>query len=72
MHHSCAAPESKITVSWANIYFAVLEIAGALVNVQDGPGRVHLCVYKPEAARSRASSKQALARTENNGKLPDT
>lgn len=56
----------------ADFYFAIFEAARALVDVQDCTRRVQLCVDKPETARDRAFSKQALAGAENNGKLPDT
>src|SRR5687767_12184954 len=52
--------------------FAVLEVADALINVQDCASRVQLCVHKPEAAWDRALSEQALTGAENHGKLPDT
>jgi hypothetical protein len=45
----------------ADLYFAVPEGAGALVDVQDGAGGGQLCVDKPEAARDRAFAEQALA-----------
>src|SRR3990172_6763554 len=44
----------------ANLYFAVLEVAGALVDVQDGTCRVQLRVDKSETAGDRAFSEQVL------------
>jgi hypothetical protein len=55
----------------ADLHFAVLEIAGALVDVEDGTGGGELCVDKPEAARDRAFAKQTLAGAEDHGELPD-
>jgi hypothetical protein len=55
----------------ADLYFAVPEGAGALVDVQDGTGGGQLCVDKSEAARDRAFAEQALAGADNHGELPD-
>jgi hypothetical protein len=55
----------------ADLYFAVPEVAGALIDVQDGTGRGHLCVDQSEAARDRAFAEQALAGTDDHGELPD-
>ena len=55
----------------ADLYFAVLEVAGALVDVQHGTGGGQLCVDKPEAARDRAFAEKALAGADNHGELPD-
>jgi hypothetical protein len=56
----------------ADLYFAVPEVASALVDVQDGTCRIQLRVGEPETAGDRAFSEQALAGAENYGKLPDT
>jgi hypothetical protein len=55
----------------ADLYFAVPEVAGTLVDVQHGTGRGQPCVDKPEAARDRAFGEQALASADNHGELPD-
>src|SRR4030095_5951876 len=55
----------------ADLQFAVLEVARALVNVQDSPGGSQLCIDKPEAARGRAFAEQALTGAEDYGELPD-
>src|SRR5439155_20677045 len=55
----------------ANLYFAILEGAGALVDVQDSTGGGQLRVDEPKAARDRALTEEALAGAENHGELPD-
>ena len=55
----------------ADLHFAVLEAASALVHVQDSTGSGLLCVDKPEAARDCAFAEQSLAGTDNNRKLPN-
>jgi hypothetical protein len=53
----------------ANLKFAIFEVAGPFVDVQDGTSRVLLCVDKTETAGDSAFSEQALAGPENYGKL---
>jgi len=55
----------------ADLYFAVLEAASALVHVQDSTGSGPLCVDKPEATRDCAFAERALAGTDNHGEQPD-
>jgi hypothetical protein len=55
----------------ADLYFAVLEAAGALVHVQDSTGTGLLCIDKPEAARDCAFAEQALAGADDHRELPN-
>jgi S1-C subfamily serine protease len=55
----------------AYLYFAVLEVASAFVDVQDGTRGGQLCVDKPEAERDRAFAEQALAGADHHRELPD-
>src|SRR5262245_25776861 len=55
----------------ADLDLAVLEAAGALVDVQDGAGRDLLQLDEPERARDRALAEQALAGAEDDRELPE-
>src|SRR3990170_1939684 len=55
----------------ADLNFAVLEAAGALVDVQDGSSRGHLGVDEPEACRDRTLAEEALSGANRYRKVPE-